>query len=99
LHHNPLLRSRFILQAGLCDSAARISFLRSRLIEVAELLQASPRDEKIYRTLYHTYLQPELTQEQAAELLDLPFSTYRRYLKTGISRVAEILWQQERAIV
>ena len=30
-----------------------------------------------------------------AELLGLPFSTYRRHLRAGISKVAEILWQEE----
>jgi long-chain acyl-CoA synthetase len=30
-----------------------------------------------------------------AELLDLPFSTYRRHLKAGLTRVAELLWQKE----
>jgi hypothetical protein len=58
-------------------------------------LQVSPRGAKLYRALYHTYLQPAPTQEQAAELLDVPFSTYRRHLKMGVERVAELLWQQE----
>jgi predicted DNA-binding protein (UPF0251 family) len=40
-------------------------------------------------------LHPVPTQEQAAELLDLPFSTFRRHLKHGVTRVAEILWQWE----
>ena len=31
----------------------------------------------------------------AAEQLDLPFSTYRRHLKSGVTRVAAILWQWE----
>ncbi|GAP98885.1 hypothetical protein [Leptolyngbya sp. NIES-2104] len=94
LHHNPLLRSRLVIEKSTPDT--RIEVLRSRLKEAAELLQMSPRDEKLYRTLHRTYLNPAPTQEQAAECLDLPFSTYRRYLKAGISRVAEILWQRER---
>ncbi|NJL21123.1 MAG: hypothetical protein HC895_10360 [Leptolyngbyaceae cyanobacterium SM1_3_5] len=40
-------------------------------------------------------MQPAATQEKAAELLDLPFSTFRRHLKAGITRVTEILWFQE----
>lgn len=95
LHHNPLLRSRLVIEQSTTPDT-RIEVLRSRLKEAAELLQLSPRDEKLYRTLHRTYLNPAPTQEQAAECLDLPFSTYRRYLKTGISRVAEILWQRER---
>jgi hypothetical protein len=53
---------------------------------------------KLYRALYHTYLQPAATQELAAELLDLPFSTYRRHLKASIERLTALLWQQELAL-
>jgi long-chain acyl-CoA synthetase len=43
-------------------------------------------------------LQPAPTQEVAAELLDLPFSTYRRHLKSAIERLTEVLWNQELSI-
>ncbi|HEY5574249.1 MAG TPA: hypothetical protein VIK64_14605, partial [Anaerolineales bacterium] len=56
---------------------------------------ASPRSEKYYRALERTYFHPAPTQEAAAELLDLPFSTYRRHLKAGIEHVIDALWQQE----
>jgi hypothetical protein len=69
--------------------------LQTSIKAAVESLQSSPRQEKLYRALYRTYLKPAPTQEKAAELLDLPFSTYRRHLKAGIARVAEILWQQE----
>lgn len=96
LHNSPLLRSRLVIeQSATCDRGSRVAVLQSRLQEATELLQASPRDQKLYRTLHRTYLHPALTQEQAAELLDLPFSTYRRYLKAGVARVADILWQRE----
>ena len=58
-------------------------------------MQASPKDLKYYRAVYHTFVQPAATQEVAAELLDLPFSTYRRHLKAGIARVTDLLWQRE----
>ena len=54
-----------------------------------------PQEAKLYRALYHTYIEPAPTQEAAAEHLDLPFSTYRRHLKSGVTRVAGILWQWE----
>jgi hypothetical protein len=98
LRANPLLRSRLLMEkAGLNESGAgeRVSALRSLIREAAESLQASPREAKLYRALYHTYFHAAATQEQAAELLDLPFSTFRRHLKEGIARVVEILWQQE----
>ena len=63
--------------------------------QVTESLQSSPREQKLYLAVYRTYLNPAPTQEQAAELLNLPFSTYRRHLKTGMTRVAEILWHRE----
>ena len=75
--------------------AERAAALRAVLKAACETLQASPRETKLYRTLYHTYLQPAPTQEQAAELLDLPFGIYRRYLKAGVTRVIELLWQWE----
>lgn len=58
-------------------------------------LEANPKDHKLYRALRRTYLEPAATQELAAELLDLPFSTYRRHLTQGIERVTEWLWQRE----
>jgi hypothetical protein len=97
LRANPLLRSRLVAeQAGpAADGPARVSALQNLLKKTAGALQASPRDAKLYRAVYHTYIQPATTQEQAAELLDVPFSTYRRHLKAGITRITEMLWQQE----
>jgi hypothetical protein len=97
LQNNPLLRSRLVMEkvAVTAEGTEAIAALQGLLREAAESLEASPRDAKCYRALYHTYLHPAPTQEQAAELLNLPFSTFRRHLKNGITRVAEILWHQE----
>jgi hypothetical protein len=97
LRQNVLLRSRLVIERAGSHSgeAGRIAALQDLVREAAESLQATPRQLKSYRALYHTYLQPAATQEQAAELLDLPFSTYRRHLRMGISRVGELLWEQE----
>ena len=73
----------------------RVNVLQNLLKQAVESLQSSPRDEKLYRAVYRTYLNPAPTQEQAAELLGLPFSTYRRHLKAEMTRVADILWQRE----
>ena len=100
LRQNPLLRSRLVVdQTGLqAEETERIAALRRAILTAAQSLQASPRDMKFYRVLHHTYLQPAATQELAAELLDLPFSTYRRHLKTAIERLTEALWQQELSV-
>jgi hypothetical protein len=97
LRTNPLLRSRLVVErVGLqADEASRTQQLVALLRAAAESLQASPKEMKLYRVLHHTYFQPAVTQEMAAELLDLPFSTYRRHLKIAVARVTELLWQQE----
>lgn len=92
---NPLLRSRLAGDAIGKGSKERSDVLRSKIKEAAETLRIHPRDEKLFRALDHTYFHPAGTQEAAAELLDLPFSTYRRHLMSGIQRLTEILWQQE----
>ena len=97
LQRNPLLRSGLVVKrVGVnARDLERITILQSLLQEAAETMQASPREIKHYRALYHTYLQPAPTQEQAAKMLDIPFSTFRRHLKAGVGRVSELLWQQE----
>jgi hypothetical protein len=94
---NPLLRSRLVIdESGTTSSDFQaVEKLRALIREAANTMQAIPRDAKLYRAIYHTYLQPAPTQEIAAEILDLPFSTYRRHLKTGITRLTVILWQRE----
>ena len=61
----------------------------------AEELNRHPRDQRLYRALYRTFLNPAATQERAADLLGLPFSTYRAHLRAGTQRVTELLWRQE----
>ena len=97
LRDNPLIRSRIITErtSPTISIGERTTTLQALLKETAQTLQIAPREAKLYRALYHTYFQPAPTQEQAAELLDLPFSTYRRHLKEGISRITELLWQRE----
>ena len=97
LRDNPLLRSRLVTdRAGAsAPTAERVSTLRSLVREAVDSLQSGPRDAKLYRALHHTYVAPAPTQEAAAELLDLPFSTYRRHLSAGLARAAEILWNRD----
>jgi DNA-directed RNA polymerase specialized sigma24 family protein len=97
LHSNPLLQTRLITErAGAAATASeRVAALQALIQTACETLNATPREAKAYGAVYHTYLQPALTQEQAAELLDLPFSTFRRHLKNGIARISELLWQWE----
>ncbi len=94
---NPLIQSRLVLDrtGRAVEARLRAAALQAIIKTATETLQASPRDAKLYRAVYHTYLQPAPTQEQAAELLDVPFSSYRRHLKSGIQRVTEMMWREE----
>jgi hypothetical protein len=97
LRRNPLIRSPLVAsRAGAnADAGARVTALRTLLNDTAQAFNATPRLARAYRALHHTYFQPCATQEQAAELLDLPFSTYRRHLGEGIAELSRALWQKE----
>lgn len=97
LRKNPLLRSRLIMEDVGPDANPDVGVeaLKALLLEAAQALEAAPRQAKYYSALHATYLDPEPTQERAAEHLDLPFSTYRRHLRKGIDSVAEALWRRE----
>lgn len=93
LVRNPLVRSRLVhaRAEGGPEAEALVAVVR----EAAGRLQAHPRDEKLYRAVDRTFLRPAPTQERAAEVLDLPFSTYRRHLTQGVERIVADLWDQE----
>jgi hypothetical protein len=97
LRDNPLTCSRMVVERSgpAASPDERMNALQALLREAVEMPQVSPREAKLYRAVQYTYLKPALTQEQAAEALDLPFSTYRRHLKAGLIRVADVLWQKE----
>lgn len=90
---SPLLRSRVARDRA--GGQPGPDALRDLIEEAVATLRADPRDEKLERALTRTYLRPAPTQEAAADVLGLPFSTYRRYLKRGVARVAETLWSWE----
>jgi hypothetical protein len=97
LQKNPLTQSRVVAQkAGIgANAGERALALQSILKQAVDSLQSSPKQNKLYRALHHTYVSPAPTQEAAAETIDVPFSTYRRHLKAGLEFVFNSLWQQE----
>ena len=58
-------------------------------------LGEEPRGDPLRRVLDRTYLRGAPSQEAAAELLGLPFSTYRRHLARATDRLVELLWAVE----
>ena len=45
--------------------------------------------------LNRTFVRAAPNQEAAAEVLGLPFSTYRRHLGRAVEQVTEVLWAME----
>lgn len=95
LRHSPLLDTGLV-PGGLGESE-RVAALREAIADAAAELEASPRDRRAFRALHHTYLRPAATQQAAADLLDLPMSTFRRHLAEGVARLTDLLWQRARA--
>jgi hypothetical protein len=93
LAENALLRTRLLMRSE--PGAATPQALRAVVAETAKTLFAGERDQRLYRVLDLTYLNPAPKQEAAADRLGLSFSTYRRYLTAGVDRLTEWLWQQE----
>lgn len=87
---NPLVSRPFLYSR---DATDPVSALAACLRDAIDGLRSHPRDERLHRVLTRTFVVPALTQEAAAEDLDLPFSTYRRHLAAGIQRIGSILWQ------
>ena len=75
--------------------ASGAAVLEAVLREAAMTLADHPRDDKLLRAVDRTYLRPAATQEAAAAALGLPFSTYRRHLTQGMTRIVSVLWDQE----
>ena len=94
LARNPLLRTRLVADRagqGTSDAAVLEAVLRA----AGKTLAHHPRDDKLLRAVDRTYLRPAATQEAAAAALGLPFSTYRRHLTQGMTRIVSALWEQE----
>jgi hypothetical protein len=88
---NPLMGSR--LTAG--SSGGSPAALRGAILRAADVIAHAPRGEESRRVLDRTFVRPAPTQEAAAEVLGLPFSTYRRHLAAAIEELVELLWAVE----
>jgi hypothetical protein len=90
---NPLMRSRLVMQHA--EGTPTSIVLQSLLRAAAGTLKQTPKDEKFYRAVWHTYFQPAPTQELAAEAIGIPFNTYRYQLATALERITAWLWNAE----
>jgi energy-coupling factor transporter ATP-binding protein EcfA2 len=94
---NPLLRSRFVMNfaGNENDTVILLASLKDCLIDATDKIKESVKDDKFHRVLFRTFFNPVGSQEQAADYLNLPFSTYRRYLRKAVNLVTENLWKLE----
>lgn len=97
LRDSPLLRCRIVTTrlSGNESATAAVELLRSQLKEAADSLSEVPADRRLHRVLVRAYLAPAPSLERAAEVLELPSSTFRRLLTTAVGRVATLLWHRE----
>jgi hypothetical protein len=94
LAKNPLQRSRVVRDRLKGDGWDPVT-LAALLREAIDCLRRHPRDDKRLRAVERTYVNPAPSQEIAADLLGLPFSTYRRHLTQGVERIVAWLWERE----
>jgi len=97
LRGNALLSSRVVARlAGTgASELQRIHELRQLLERVIAELGLRPQYRRWQLVAESAYLRPIESQERMAERLGIPFSTYRRYLKSATEWIVEYLWQME----
>jgi hypothetical protein len=69
--------------------------LRASVVDAVERIRGDPKREQLRAVLNRTYVRPAPSQEAAAEVLGLAFSTYRRHLAKAVDAVTETLWSVE----
>lgn len=87
---NPLTESHLV---PVGDDAVEV--LSGRVRQALDRLAGMPRMDIATRAIERTYLRPAASHEKAAEVVGVPFSTYRRHLAKGLDQVVELLWDWE----
>ena len=97
LHRPDQLAANPLIGSALATTAVGPSpaQLRATIEAAVAHLADEPKGEQLRAVLHRTYLRPAPTQEAAAEVLDLPLSTYRRYLAKALEQLTDLLWTVE----
>jgi hypothetical protein len=69
--------------------------VRACLLTAIDRIGDDPKGDQVRAVLNRTFVRPAPSQEAAAEVLGLPFSTYRRHLAKAVEAVTEVLWAME----
>ena len=80
---------------GTALAATQADQLRAVIEEAIEQLAQEPKGDLLSAVLTRTYVRAAPTQEAAAEVLGLPFSTYRRHLARALEQLTDLLWAVE----
>jgi hypothetical protein len=97
VHRPDRLRASILMGSRLAlgyDGASPETLLATVLAGVDQVGR-EPRGDSLQRVLDRTFVHAAPSQEAAAEVLGLPFSTYRRHLVRAIERLTDILWAVE----
>jgi hypothetical protein len=81
-----------LVGSGLGADATEV---RASIVEAVSRLGGEPKGDQLRSVLNRTYVRAAPTQEAAAEVLGLTFSTYRRHLGRAVEQVTEVLWAIE----
>ncbi|HVL06433.1 MAG TPA: AAA family ATPase [Acidimicrobiales bacterium] len=91
LRRSPLMGTR--LASGPPDE--RVVRLQQQLRVAVDRVGDGGDGDELRRVLDRTFVRPAPSQEAAAEVLDMAFSTYRRRLARALDRVVDVLWAVE----
>jgi DNA-directed RNA polymerase specialized sigma24 family protein len=69
--------------------------LRATIQDAVACLGNEPKGDPFRAVLQRTFIRAAPTQEAAAEVLGLPFSTYRRHLARALEQLTDLLWAVE----
>ena len=97
LHRPDHLATNPLIDSALATTATgpTTNQLRTTIDDAITRLGNQPKGDQLRAVLHRTYQRPAPTQEAAAEVLDLPFSTYRRHLTKALHQLTDLLWTIE----
>ena len=97
LHRPDQLATNPLLGSALATTTAgpTAEQLRATIDNAVTYLGIQPKGDQLRAVIHRTYLRPAPTQEAAAQVLDLPLSTYRRHLAKALDQLTDLLWTVE----
>jgi hypothetical protein len=92
LHRPDRLATNLLTSSSLAEGPGS---LRAAIEAAIDRLRDEPKSAGLSAVLSRTFVRAAPTQEAAAEVLGLPFSTYRRHRALAIEQLTDLLWAME----